>query len=529
MSSAPPGNREGLAFADARGCREWLASLPLTNIPQAQTLLLESLRGINESAIPGIERLKCLELMRDKVAFLQNEQRSRYFGKSLPLSANDTNAWSTGRALLEEMEQGYRRVLEAPPDAELAKHRALVIQRIVRYLGAQMLFHALVYRRFDLSAWKRLHSQFREAEAAGLIAERVKDSLEIEEGTTTIADSYAHVVMLQAGYLSELTAPEIDFTESLLRQWIGKIAVARAPAAESTHALAVDLAGDIGARPLAQVEDGPGRRVLDTSALSRSMRKRIQSIRKEEDVATLGLPKVADVDPLHMLQRLHRLWCEGMPPRPPAKVPQEKAASLVFGLPDIYFFLTGGKAFEQPDQKREMTSREKQDIEVFGRVTERTQSMMMQAQTFTAESWGVVDEMRGAWRLVRPSTASRGVSIGKLVAMRVGEGTPFFLGMVSALVQETDGRIVATVTLFPGKPEPIAARAADARNRANAKWSEGFRLPEMEKLKVAATLVLPSGLAQRGRGVEIWTGAPQETTVYEIVERGTDFDRITTF
>jgi hypothetical protein len=110
----------------------------------------------------------------------------------------------------------------------------------------------------------------------------------------------------------------------------------------------------------------------------------------------------------------------------------------------------------------------------------------------------VIDEMLGAWRLQRPSSASRGVTIGKLVAMRVGDTGPFFLGMVSALVQETDGRIVATVTLFPGKPEPVAVRAGDARNRANAKWSEAFRLPELEKLKVPMTFVVPSGLAQRG-------------------------------
>ena len=35
MSSNPPAT---LAFADARGCKEWLGALPLTNIPQAQSL-----------------------------------------------------------------------------------------------------------------------------------------------------------------------------------------------------------------------------------------------------------------------------------------------------------------------------------------------------------------------------------------------------------------------------------------------------------------------------------------------------------
>lgn len=532
MSAAPPGNREGAsAFADARGCKEWLGALPLTNIPQAQTLLLEALRALNGSSLEALERLKCLELMRDKVAFLQGEQRVRYFGKSLPLSTNDHSAWLTGRALLEAMESGYRRVLEAAlGDGEARRHCALVAQRIVRYLGAQMLFHAIAYRRFDRQLWVRLHGQYRQAEEAGWCQERVKDSLEGDESGSSVEEAYVQVVMLQAAYLEELRAHEIDFTEALLRQWIRKVRLAAEPPAESTHALAVDLAGDIGARPLAQVEAGAGRRVLDTSAISKSLRRRIKGLKDDEPPASLGLPPLpAEVEPGHALQRLHRLWCEGAPPRPPAHVPGEKTAGVVFGLAEIHFFVTGGKTFEQPDRERSLTPREKQDIEVFGRVTERTQSLMVTEHAFTVEPWSVIDEMRGAWRLQRPPTASRGVSIGRIVAMRVGDTAPFFLGMLSALVQETDGRLIVTVTLFPGKPEPVAVRPADARNRANARWVEGFSLPQMDKLEVPASLVVPSGMAQRGRGIEVWVGQPKESTVYEVLERGADFDRITVF
>jgi cyclic-di-GMP-binding protein len=532
LSASPPGSKDGLAFHEAHGCKEWLNALALTNIPQAQILLLEGLRTLNASGIEPVERLKCLELMRDKVAFLQGEQRSRYFGKSLPLSANDNGAWMTGSALLEAMESGYREVLAAAGgDAEARRHAPLVAQRVIRYIGAQMLFHAIVYRRVDPELWKRLHGQYREAEAAGWGRERVKDSLEADESGLSVEEAYAHVVMLHAAYLSELRAHEIDFTEALLRQWIRKVHLGPEAPAGSTHALAVDLERDIGARPLAQVEAGAGRRVFDTSAVSKSLRKRQKGLKDEEPAAALGMPHApSEVDLAHMLHRLHRLWCDGAPPRPPARTPEEKTAGVVFGLGEIHFFVTGGKSFEQPDRKRELTSREKQDIEVFGRVTERTHSMMVGAeQSFTVEPWAVIDEMRGAWRLQRPSTASRGVSIGRIVAMRVGDTAPFYLGMLSALVQETDGRIIVTVTLFPGKPEPVAVRPADARNRATAKWSEAFRLPAMDKLHVPGSLVLPSGMAHRGRGVELWEGEPKESTVYEVLEHGADFDRITVF
>jgi hypothetical protein len=524
----------GAGFADARGCRDWLGVLPLTNIPQAQSMVLEALRALNAAAVVPLERLKCLELLRDKIAFLQGAQRSRYFGKSLPLSANDGRAWTTGAALLAEMEEGYRRAFaEAAGDPELAPHRALIAQRVVRSIGALMLFHAIVYRRFDAAIWERLHALYSEAEAAGIALERVKDSLEGDaDGTSSVADAYAQVVLVQAAYLAEMSGPQIDFAEALVKQWLRKlriVAAAEAPAAE-TLALVVDLSASIGARPGRRPELAESHRVLDVDELSKSLRRRIHALQSDEDPARLGLPAQPPGFDLHgQLKRLHKLWCEGAPPRPAGKPSELQAAGLVFTIPEIHFFLSGGKVFEQPDKSRELTPQEKQDIEVFGRVTERTQSRMFAEHNFSVEAWPVVDEMPGAWRVQRPPSASKGVAIGRLAAVRLADGGPFYLGCVRALVQETDGRIVATIALFPGKPEPIAVRAADPRHRTSTQWAQGFRLPPLERLRIPASLVVPAAMAARGRGIEIWEGAARESTVEDVMEHGSDFDRIAVF
>ncbi len=535
MASLTPPPAKAVAFSDARGCKEWLNALPLTNIPQAQALALESLRALNGVEVDPLERLKCLELLRDKVAFLQGEQRSRYFGKTLPLSVNDSNAWTTGRALLEEMEAGYRLCLAAAlaSAGELGRLTGLVSQRIVRYIGAQMLFHAMVYRRFDPQLWARLHQQYLDAESTSVSMERVKDSLEGEGGESSAMETYAQMVLIQAAFLSEMTAPQMDFADALLKLWSRKVQVLRqSPETNrgTLDPLVVDLAKPIGARPQARGPVQPTQRVLDIDQLSRSMRKRIHGLQTGEDVATLGLPAEASaLDALTELQRLHKLWCEGAPPRPAAKPPSQPAAGLVFGMVEIHFFVSGGKIFEQPDKKRDLTRQEKQDIEVFGRVREQTQNRMVAEFNYTVEPWAMVDEMLGAVRVLRPATASRGIGIGRLVALRLGDTAPFYLGYVSELTHETDGRIIATVTIFPGKPEPIAARAGDARNRANAHWIQGFRLPAIEKLKIPESLVVPSNMGARGRGIETWSEGARESTVEAVLYRGSDFDRVTIF
>ena len=530
------------AFADARGCREWLGALALTNIPQAQALVLEQLQALNAADLGGLERLKCLELLRDKVAFLQGEQRSRYYGKSIPLSPNDTNAWVTGSALLEEMEAGYRKSLADARAAggEYAQYEPLIAQRIVRFLGAQMLYHALVYKRFDPALWSRLHELFCDAQARSIAASPVKDSLEGEGGNSSIAEAYAQVVLLQAAFLSEMTAPQVDFAEALLRLWSRKVQMLGAPAegdARRLDALVIDPAKPIGARPQPRPDFREGQLIVETDSLSKSIRRRIHGLTSGEDIATLGLPsQSAAVDALFELKRLHKLWCEGAPPRPAPKASQTEKAGLVFGFTDIHFFASAGKPFEQPEKKqRELTSQEMKDIEVFGRVREQT-SLNVMAQTqgrgtvmpsVTVEGWPVVDELLGAIRVQRPQTSGKSVAIGRLVAIRMGDAAPFYLGWITELMQETDGRIIATVSLFPGKPEPIAARAVASGNRANAQWTQALRLPALDKLQVPVSLVLPSGTAHRGRAVEVWSGGAKELTVQDILEHGTDFDRVT--
>ncbi|HUP29989.1 MAG TPA: hypothetical protein VM122_07450, partial [Usitatibacter sp.] len=310
MSAAPPTARTA-PFSDARGCKEWLGMLPGTGGLQAQAQILEGMRAVHGTTMDALERLKSMELLRDKVAFLQAEQRTRYLGKTLPLAAGDDAAWNMGRQLLEEMEGGYRKCLEAcATGGEMHKHAALASQRIVRYLGAQMMFHAAIYRRFDPQLWTRLHQLYGASESAGIAGEHVKDSLQAEEAGSSIAEAYAQVVLAQAAYLSELTAAQMEFAEALLHMWARKVRV-RSETAEGSlppmvHPLVVDFDKPIGARPLAPAEVTAHHRIVDVEQLSLSLRRRIHGLKNGEDPSSLKLPTTAgSVEALAQLLRLH--------------------------------------------------------------------------------------------------------------------------------------------------------------------------------------------------------------------------------
>ena len=531
--SASNTNPDSLFFVDAKGCKDWLKSIPLTNIAQAQQNILDALRIVNRSQdFQPLERLTCMELLRDKVAYLLTEQRARYAGKTIPLTHGDNAAWQVSRNLLSEMESGYRRCWTdaAADDSPLEVHAALIVQRIIRYIGLQMLIAGFIYRRFDSALWMRLHLQWMEAESRTLVNKRVKDSVGSIDGISTVQQAYTAVLLGQSANIHELTPRQIDFVDAVLKRFGHKVEVRHAgmPGGLGLQC-AVDLLSNAGCGFAAHFEAAEHIRLLQLDELSKSLRRRIRKLAEGEDPASMDLPaEWSPADARDQMIRLHRLWCEGTSLRPPATIPSETQAHLTFGISPTHYFMSGN-FFEQPDVKRELTRQEMNDINMFGKVSASTIRARYAEFNYGTEAWSVVDESRGYLRMLRPANSSNGVAIGKLVGIKIGKQDTFYVGAIRELAEELDGVVYVTVAMLPGKPEAISVRSADNRNRAGT-YVQGFRLPPMDSMKTPETLVVPAALAHKGRGIDIFHpghGSPKEVKVLDFVERGIDFDRVT--
>jgi hypothetical protein len=535
IQTAPNSRPGSLFFCDARSCKEWLKSIPLTNVAQAQQKLTDALRILNRANdFAPLERLTCMELFRDKVAYLLGEQRTRYAGKTLPLPNADLAAWNVSTTLLTEMESGYRRCYQEAQTAEsaLGPHAALIIQRIIRYIGLGMLMAGFLYRRFDAALWMRLHLQWIEAETRGLTTAKVKDSVGTLEGYSSVSQAYAAVLLGQLANIHELGPRDIDFVDSILKRFSHKVNVSTVEptsAGPTGLALAVDLLSNAGAsfQPVSLAAQHV--RFLDVSELSRSLRRRAKKLDAGEEPGSIDLPSDWNANEAYSaLSRLHRLWCESAPTRMSATIPAEREVIVAFGLAETHFFLSGD-LFEQPDVKRELTRQEMSDIAMFGRVSETTIRARYAEFNYGTETWAVVDESRGQLRVVRPTNSTRGLAIGKLVGFKLGKAGEFYLASIRALSEEASGQFIVTLAVLPGKPEATAVRSTDNKTRT-ATYTQGFRLPPMESLSIPETLVVPGNLAARGRGIDIFHpghGSAKQVNVLEFVERGNDFDRIT--
>ena len=126
-----------------------------------------------------------------------------------------------------------------------------------------------------------------------------------------------------------------------------------------------------------------------------------------EEPANLDLPADWNIaDTLENLQRLHQVWCEGNTARPMANVPDERDAILSFGISETHFILSGN-LFEQPGVKRELTRAEMNDIAMFGKISEATIRAKYADFNYGTETWGIIDESRGVFRVMRPANSPR--------------------------------------------------------------------------------------------------------------------------
>ncbi|MDX2218954.1 MAG: hypothetical protein SF172_08035 [Burkholderiales bacterium] len=524
-----------LPFTDARSCKEWLKAIPLTNAGQAQRLMLEAVRNLNRAEFVALERLTCLELMRDKVSFVQAEQRSRYAGKTVPLASADMAIWETSRQLVEEMEAGYRKCFELATrgDTSVEPHLALIIQRVMRYIGLQMLFAGMIYRRFDPGLWMRLHLQWIEAESRGLILSKVKDSVGSIDGVSSVAAAYVAILLAQLARTHEMGPRQMDFLDAILKRFAAKVIVGLNPvAARPGHLLSVDLFTNAGVSTDPSAREGDHIRFLDVTALSKSLRARVVKLQEGESPATLNLPTDWPVsEMLVLLRRLHKLWCEPVPLQPPGVVPSQTHATVCFGLEQFHYFLTG-TPFEQPGRKRELSRQELNDIAMFGKVSEQTMKSLYVEVKFSTESWGIIEETRGALKLMRPAGSAQGLAIGRLMGVRLSLQSPWMVATVSAILEESDGSYHATLSLSPGAPAAVAVRPADMRNRTGSQYVPALMLPAIAALNVEETVLIPPNLAPPGRGIDIaLPGQAQgrEITVHEVMDRGLDFERVTFF
>jgi cyclic-di-GMP-binding protein len=517
-------------FIDAASCRAWLQNVPLANVAVAQQDLLAELELFNSYSTSAANRLAVLEALREPVSFVQIERAKLFMSRALPMAQAESAAFEDTVELWEQMRVGYLRCLQAAVGGEagMRAQAALLTQRLGAYSGLKMFHYYRAYREVPRHDWRSLHEVYAYAEKLGVAENAVKDPLNRETQDASPRIAYVRAVLMGMANPHELGQRQLTFVAFLLERWASKVEVARKPVPEDEGVppLVADLAGeriperlDPGAPPAVEP------RYLDARKMAKSLRNRVALLRKGESPAKLGLGEDC-VQPSceQTLVFLYRQWCQAKPAHPLAGRQPNLAAQVTNDMEAIHHYMSGGR--QRQVEAKELTQQQRLEMETFGRIRSVDNKEYTSARGFVLEEWTILEDSAQELHMVRAAgQGAKRYGHGQLVTVRPPDASGFILGQVRWLIGAANGDLRAGIKLMPGIATPASVRGTGLNDQAERPIL-ALALGAVPAVKSTPTLVLPAGWFKPGRVLEVMGEQPYNVRLTEVVERGSDFERV---
>jgi cyclic-di-GMP-binding protein len=148
------------------------------------------------------------------------------------------------------------------------------------------------------------------------------------------------------------------------------------------------------------------------------------------------------------------------------------------------------------------------------------------ARGYALEDWMIEDDSAQELHIVRPAgQGTKRYAHGQLVTVRPPDASGFILGQVRWLIGATNGDLRAGVKLMPGIATPASVRGTGLNDKTE-RVIPALSLASVAAVKSPATLVLPAGWFKPNRILEIVGEKPHNVRLTEVIERGSDFERV---
>lgn len=515
-------------FSDFQQCLALIQRLPLTKLSQVHETLAQMIGGMQATPPAPFDYLEVLEIARPPLDFVQEEMAGRYAHSALPPGSVEDETLRRVVTLWQAMARAYAQVAQLGGDDEQVQSRlALICQRCIHYSGRAVREYFRARRELPKGLWSDLHGYYSTAEEWGIAAMEISDPLNAAHHRQSCAQSYAATLLVDLGNPYSRGPREFAWLLRWSERFAALTAIAPPDAASNDRTYCVDLLKDRGLMPLEIVGRGESLRQMTAADLAAEMHRVVAELKRKVPAAELGLGDDC-FEPAcsRLLVSLYRPWCLAASPRRFQRRAAGGSAQLCYGFEAIHYYV-GGEEFQQPEHVRVYSRGEVDSIATFRYQVDPAQHLHVRAAQigYTIENWAVADESVGGFRLLRFGTGVR-IEHGQLLGLRPPDGERYLLCQVSWLMYLASGALMVGAYVLPGAAQAIAARQTGLGFSHSDRYARAFLLPALPALQQAATLVLPKGWFQPGRVVEIHTDRRIELRLTEVLNFGTDFDRV---
>ncbi|QEY13989.1 hypothetical protein D0B88_18020 [Cellvibrio sp. KY-YJ-3] len=201
--------------------KEWLQTLPLTQVQQVSAQLYQAVHEISRAEMNSEQRLAILELLRIPVHHTLNGLARKYLNQPLILPEAALKTATIAQAIQKHFLNGYLilvRQLCQKPGLKKEAHdlQALVIARALTALGLLVLRSYQLYLPIASQVWSEVHALYQIACALGVAQVPVDDRLPHQHDVKTIHNQYLRVLLLASARPNQLRQDEIENTYNLL-------------------------------------------------------------------------------------------------------------------------------------------------------------------------------------------------------------------------------------------------------------------------------------------------------------------------
>lgn len=517
---------------DLRGGMDYLAQLSLANPVVTERQLMRFLDALLVSPPESGILLALLEQTRAPLCFVEEEMARRYHSKAVPLTDEEESCFQQVVTAWRKMGKAYALCarLEEPEadNAQYVSLMATILHRCLYYTGMIILEHFRARRDLPPGIWLDLHGYYETAEEWGIAYTPVEDALENSLQATHCAAAYTTLLLI------DIASPYSNSVRNLnlIRRWAGMwaplVSIHRLDDDLEVPAYVIELMKDL---PLHQVavaeENAVDARRLDTTRLGLQINHMLSQLRQRITPSQLGLGEETSGHVIHLLDRLARPWTQSASPRRFRRFASNGIARVAVGFEAMHFCVTG-KEFEQPVSAATFTRSEFDQLFTFGDRVEPEREMAIKPHiTFPVDEWAVINHSANGFRLQR-SVAGQRISHGQLMVVCPHDGDHFLLVQTTWLMQDDTGGLIVGVATLPGMPTGVAVRVAASKIGNNERYVRAFLLPPVPAIQEEGSIVLPPGMYQASRIIELSSGddAVRQVRLNHILLRGTDYDRI---
>jgi len=519
-------------ISDLQSGMDYLAQLPMANPAVAERQLVRFLDSLLLTPPESGILLALLEQARVPLCFVEDEMSRRYHNKALPLADEEESCFQQVVAAWRKMGKAYALCarLEEPEadNAQYVSLMATILHRCLYYTGMIILEHYRARRDLPAGIWLDLHGYYETAEEWGIAYTPVEDALEDNLQSTHCAAAYTTLLLI------DIASPYSNSVRNLnlIRRWAGMwaplVSIHRLDDDLEVPPYVVELMKDAPLHPAAVAEAAAAdARRLDTTRLGLQIDHMLSQLRQRITPSRLGLGEETSGHVVALLDQLARPWSQSASPRRFRRFASEGIARVAVGFEAMHLCVTG-KEFGQPDSAAAYSRGEFDQLFTFGESAEPGREMAIKPQiSFPVDEWTVINHSANGFRLGR-SNAGRRIVHGQLMAVCPHDGDHFLLVETTWLMQDDTGGLIAGVATLPGMPAGIGVRFAAAKVGNNERYVRAFLLPPVPAIKAEGSIVLPPGMYQASRIVEMYTGdgTVAHVRLNHILQRGTDYDRV---